>query len=337
MRIKALNIILSVSAALLFLWVAFRNIDFIELWQQISLISYYWLPFFLITLFLSHFLRAERWRLLLPIEFENTERSTLFAGVMVGYVVNNIVPRLGEISRPIYVAKKTGLNSGNLIGTVVVERIFDVVTMLVIAVIAIFWLIKDLGAFENLFGMGEWSNIYYFLFPVVIFALFFSIWVFYKLILYIDSSIEVRNPVLSKILTFGKSFSEGLISLKNVRNWPKFIFLTITIWLGYILMVYLPFYMMQMQAEFGLNFWDAIVLTVASSIGVSVPTPAGIGSYHLIIQQSLYLLYEVPLAKALTYATVVHAITFLAVFIIGPLALWWDKAITMKNSINANS
>lgn len=337
MRIKILNITLSVAAALLFLWFAFKSIDFDELWQQILLVNYYWLPFFFVILVLSHFLRAERWRLLLPEEHQNTNRSTLFAGVMLGYVVNNIVPRLGEISRPVYVSKKTGVKSGVLIGTVVIERIFDIITALFIAMIAVFWLIKDLGTLESLLGLEGWSTAYYLFFPLIIFILLLFIWIFYKLILYIDTNIESQNSLFLKIITFGRSFSEGLISLKRVKNWPLFLFLTVCIWLGYILMVYLPFYMMYMQAEFGLNFWDAVVVTVVSSVGLSIPTPAGIGSYHLLIQQGLYMLYEVPLAKGLTYATVIHAVTILAVFIVGPIALWWDKMATMKNRVEANS
>lgn len=337
MKIKILNITLSVAAALLFLWFAFKNIDFDELWQQILLVNYYWLPFFIVTLILSHYLRAERWRLLLPREHQKTERSTLFAGVMLGYAINNIVPRLGEISRPVYVSKKTGLTSGNLIGTVVSERIFDIITVLFIAMVALFWLIKDLGTLESILGLEGWSSAYYLFFPLLIFMLLFFIWIFYKLILYIENNIDIQNPFFIKILSFGRSFSEGLISLNKVKNWPLFLFLTFCIWLGYILMAYLPFYMMQMQADFGLNFWDAVVLTVVSSVGISIPTPAGIGSYHLLIQQSLFLLYEVPLTKALTFATVIHAVTIITVFLVSPIALWWDKAVTMKNSVEANS
>ncbi len=337
MRIKILNITLSVAAALLFLWFAFKSIDVDELWQQILLVDYYWLPFFIAVLVFSHFMRAERWRLLLPDEYQKTNRSTLFAGVMLGYVVNNIIPRLGEISRPVYVSKKTGLESGILIGTVVIERIFDVISMLCIAMIALFWLITDLGTLESLLGLEGWSSAYYLFIPLLIFLLLFFIWIFYKLILYIDTNIEIQNPLLLKIITFGRSFSEGLISLKKVKNWPLFLFLTCCMWLGYIFMIYLPFYMMELQTDFGLNIWDAVVLTVVSSVGVTIPTPAGIGSYHLLIQQSLHMLYEVPLAKGLTYATVIHAVTILAVFIIGPIALWWDKIVTMKNSAEANS
>tara|TARA_R100001143_G_scaffold63607_1_gene73989 strand:+ start:39859 stop:40872 length:1014 start_codon:yes stop_codon:yes gene_type:complete len=337
MRIKILNITLSVAAALLFLWFAFKSIAIDELWQQILLVNYYWLPFFIAILIFSHFIRAVRWRLLLPDQYQSTKSITLFAGVMLGYVVNNIIPRLGEISRPVYVSKKTGLKSGILIGTVVIERVFDLITMLCIAMAALFWLIKDLGTLERLLGLEGWSTAYYLFLPLLIGLLFFFIWIFYKLILYIDTNIDTQNPLLTKIITFGRSFSEGLISLKKVKNWPLFLFLTCCMWFGYILMIYIPFYMMQMQADFGLNFWDAVVLTVVSAVGVTIPTPAGIGSYHLLIQQSLYMLYEVPLAKGLTYATVIHAVTILTVFIVGPIALWWDKFVTMKKSTKANS
>jgi hypothetical protein len=97
-------------------------------------------------------------------------------------------------------------------------------------------------------------------------------------------------------------------------------------------MTYLPFYMMNMQDVYGLTFSDGIVITIVSSLGVSVPTPGAVGSYHLFIQQSLHLLYEVPLVEALTYATVTHAATIATVLLIGPLSLWWDKYYTLKNA-----
>ena len=95
-------------------------------------------------------------------------------------------------------------------------------------------------------------------------------------------------------------------------------------------MTFLPFYMMSMQARFGLYVSESIVVTVVSSIGVSIPTPAGVGSYHLFIQKTLTQLYGVPQIEALTYATVTHAVTIALVFLIGPLVLWWDKYQTMK-------
>lgn len=337
MKIKTLNILLSAGAAILFLWLALKNIDLAELWGQIIQVTFYWLPFFFIILGISHYLRAERWRLMLDEQSQKISRHTLFAGVMLGYVVNTVVPRLGEVSRPVYVARKSDTGPGNLIGTVIAERVFDVVTMLFLALVGAFWLVSDLGKVHHLLGIETWSNIYYLLIPVVIVLLFFGMWLFYKIIFYIDTNIHFRNPVLSKIITSGKSFGEGLISLKNVKNWPLFLLLTFCIWFGYILMVYLPFYMMEMQLQFGLTFPDAVILTVVSSVGVSIPTPAGIGSYHLLMQQSLWTLYDVPLTKALTYATIVHAASIISVFIIGPISLWWDKTHTLTALSNRNT
>lgn len=329
MKIRALNILVSVVIAAFFLWLAFRNIDLSELWDQIITVSYYWLPFFVITMGFSHFFRAERWRLLLP-DHQNIQRSTLFAGVMLGYVVNNVVPRLGEISRPVYVAKKGNMSAGNLVGTIVAERLFDLFIMLFLIVVTVFLLVSDISQLQQVFGVENWTSWHYAMIPLLFVALLLAIWSFYKLILLIDDKIEIQNPVLSKIISSGLSFGEGMISLKKVKNWPLFLLLTTGIWGGYIIMTYLPFFMMNMQQVFRLNLLDAVVLTVVSSIGVSVPTPAAIGSYHLFIQQSLWLLYEVPLTKALTYATVAHAVNVLFVFIIGPIALWWDKYSTLS-------
>jgi len=330
MKIRALNILISVLIAVLFLWLAFRNIDFSELWNQILTVSYYWLPFFVITMTLSHFFRAERWRLLMPGNHQKINRSTLFAGVMLGYVVNNIVPRLGEISRPVYVAKKGNISAGNLVGTIVAERLFDLFIMLFLMVVTMFLLVTDTTQLQQIFGIENWTYLHYAMIPLIFALLLLAVWVFYKLILLIDEKIEFQNPVLSKIVSSGLSFGEGMISLKKVKNWPLFLLLTSAIWGGYIIMTYLPFFMMNMQQVFGLNLLDAVVLTVVSSIGVSVPTPAAIGSYHLFVQQALWLLYEVPLTKALTYATVAHAVNVLFVFIIGPIALWWDKYSTLS-------
>src|SRR5690625_5544109 len=86
-------------------------------------VTFYWLPFVIPVLVFRHYLRAERWKLFLPDPERKVLRSTLFAGVMLGYLVNYLVPRLGELSRPVYVARKNGLSPGKLIGTIVAEQI----------------------------------------------------------------------------------------------------------------------------------------------------------------------------------------------------------------------
>lgn len=327
---RILNILVSLIVASLFIWLALRNVDTAEVWEQIRRVTYYWLPFFLVFMLSSHFLRAERWRLLLLNENRNIRRSTLFAGVMMGYFFNNLVPRLGEVTRPVYVARQHGMSSSKLIGTIVIERLFDLATMMVLILFAGLYLVTDLTGLQELFGTDSWPWYFYLIIPLLFLMTAVGIWLVRKILISLEKNEKISNPLISKIAEKSRHFSDGIVSIRHVENWPLFLLLTAGIWVGYIIMTYLPLYMMSLQDVYGLTLSDAVVLTIVSSVGVSIPTPAGIGSYHLLIQQSMWMLYNVPLVTALTYATVAHGVTVIAVFITGPLALWWDKTHTLN-------
>jgi len=331
MKKKWLQIAGSVIVAALFLWLAFRSIDLAALWNQIGQISYGWILLFIPVLLFSHYLRAERWRLLFPPKKADVFRSTLFAGVMLGYVMNNIIPRLGELSRPVYVARKETISTGNLIGTIVVERLFDLFVLGLLTVFSVFLFAGNPVVIENLFGVTTWSWFHYSIIPALFLLVALAIWIFHKGVIYLDEKGNIKNQLLSKVIERIRSFSEGITSLKKVKNWPLFILLTAGIWFGYVLMTYIPLYMLDLHSVYGITLTDAVVLTVVSSIGVSIPTPAGIGSYHLLMQQALHILFDVDLVTALTFATVLHAANVLVIFVMGPLILWWDKYYTLRN------
>lgn len=329
---RVLNLVVSIIVAALFIWLAARNVDAAEFREQFSSVTFYWLPFFIVVMITSHFLRAERWRLFLHEDVKRSvPRSTLFAGVMFGYFMNSLLPRVGEVSRPVYVAKKRGLSSGNLLGTIVLERLIDVCSMLVLMGIVAMTLTAEFDLLEQLLGIESWRWYTYMILPVILVGIVATIWLFYRVLIYIDQNKEISNPLLKRIISATRSFGEGMVSIKNIKNWPAFLLLTAGIWIGYILMMYIPFSMLSLGEVYGLSLQSAMILTVVSSIGVSIPTPAGIGSYHLLIQQSMWLLFQVPLATALTFATVAHAVTIILIFIIGPLSLWFDKYYTLKS------
>jgi uncharacterized protein (TIRG00374 family) len=331
MRNRIIKITLSLLFAVLFLWLAFKNVDFQDLINEISTVTLWWVIPFTFVMLSSHFLRAERWRLLLVSEGKSPLRSTLFAGVMLGYVMNNIFPRLGEISRPVYVARKLDMSTGNLIGTIVLERLIDLICMLLLLLFVVFYLVGDTTVLEQIFGTESWTSAHYMIIPVVLLLGVFAIWASYRLLLWIQKNKEIKNVVLVKIIQTVTTFTEGVVAIKNVKNWPLFILYTAGIWTGYAVMTWLPFTMLNLHIDFDLGVSAAVVTTAVSAVGISIPTPAAIGTYHLFIQQCLYLLFEVPLLPALTYATVTHGINILLVFITGPIILWWDKWNTLKN------
>lgn len=334
MNRRVLNVVISLIVAGLFIWLAARTVDPAEFREQFSQVSFSWLPVFIIVMLTSHFLRAERWRLLLHRDVKaDIPRPTLFAGVMFGYFMNTLVPRLGEVSRPVYVARKHGLSSGNLLGTIVLERLIDVCTMLLLMGIVALTLTREFGLLEQLLGISSWQWHTYLILPGILLTIIGLIWTFYKVLIHLDRTKKISNPLLQKIIGVSRSFGEGMVSIKNIDNWAGFLLLTAGIWAGYIFMIYIPFSMLNLGDAYGLTLQSAIVLTVVSSVGVSIPTPAGIGSYHLLMQQSMWLLYGVPLATGLTFATVAHAVTIIIILVVGPLSLWFDKYYTLKTGI----
>jgi hypothetical protein len=328
---RVLNVVVSLIVAGLFIWLAARTVDPSEFREQFSQVSFYWLPFFIIIMLTSHYLRAERWRLLLHRDIKaKIPRSTLFAGVMFGYFMNTLIPRLGEVSRPVYVARKHGLSSGNLFGTIVLERLIDVCTMFLLMGIVALTLTREFGLLEQLLGIGSWSWYTYLILPSIMLAIIGLMWAFYKTLIQLDEAKKISNPLLQRLVGVSRSFGKGLASIRNIDNWPGFLLMTAGIWLGYVCMIYIPFSMLNLGETYGLTVQSAVVLTVVSSVGISIPTPAGIGSYHLLMQQSMWLLYDIPLATGLTFATVAHAVTIILILIIGPLSLWFDKYYTLR-------
>jgi hypothetical protein len=133
-----------------------------------------------------------------------------------------------------------------------------------------------------------------------------------------------------KIKVTTRNFVEGLFAIRQLENWPLFVLYTAAIWMFYISMTYVPFFMFDFPGEFGLTYTDAVILTAVSAVGISVPTPGGIGSYHLFIKAALFAFYAIPEPMGLAFATISHAATLVVVLISSPLLLALEKYLSLK-------
>jgi hypothetical protein len=97
--------------------------------------------------------------------------------------------------------------------------------------------------------------------------------------------------------------------------------LTAGLWSSYIAMAGVPFSMLPGSGLENLGLVEALVITVVSSVGVIIPSPGGIGTYHLFVQKSLHILYGIPEIAGFTYALASHALVFLIVIFTTPIAL----------------
>ena len=335
---KVLKIGLALLLGGVFLWLAFRNVKIGEVWDLVQQINLSWVIPLALTSLASHFLRAERWKLLIEHDKKDVDRVTLVSGVMVGYLLNVVGPRLGEVTRPVYVGKREGLSSSKLMGTIVLERIIDLATMAFLMLVISVYLISDLSLLTQIFGENtvsfftEGPTIKSIL-GIVLFFLCIGVVIFVgiKIIRAIGRRVEKVQVWIDKIEDGLKMFKDGLLSAREVNRWWLFLLYTALIWVGYTFMTYIPFWMFDMQNVYDLNFLDALVITVIAAIGIAIPSPGGIGTYHYFVKQSLLVLFAVPAITGLAYATVTHAAMIAIVAFFTPIFLFVDKLRSTKS------
>ena len=323
---NSLKITAGVVVAIFFLWLALRNIEFSEVLFYMQGITYWWLiPYTVVSLF-SHYLRSERWRLLVKREQHEHQRDTLFAAVLVGYLVNYAVPRLGEISRSVYVAQKSDMSTSDVIGTVVLERVIDFACMVVMIIGVVVFILADMQTVERVFGtgtlnflawLGEWQQIGMILFLLLAGSML--LYLSYMLLNRWRKRSSLGRKIASRVQESVGKFFYGLTAIFRMKNWPAFILTTIMIWVSYAAMSYIPFFAFDLPSEYGLGFHHAWVVMIISAVGVAIPSPGGVGTYHWFVTQTLVVLYSVPAAVALAYAFVTHAVMMLLIIVVTPL------------------
>ena len=242
------------------------------------------IPVFFI-LVASHVSRAIRWKILMkPMGYSPRLVNTFFA-VMVGYLANLAVPRLGEVLKCTILGKYEKVPADKLVGTILVERAVDVVSLLIVFIIAIVSQATIIGAYAKttirnnfLSGNSEGIFIKLILLTTVLVALFFLLkFIFRK---YSDIGI------VKKINMLFRGVGAGLSSIKNLENKTAFIFHSVFIWSCYAAGTYLGFFVIPETS--GLPIAAAFPVLAFASIGMII-TPGGIGSYQWFIMGVMVL------------------------------------------------
>lgn len=302
------------------LYLALRGVDFGAVREALRTAAYGWLlPLVGVTL-LSHALRAWRWKLLLdtlPSE-DGAETSVArrvplrvaFYSVMIGYLVNLAAPRLGEVARAANVAAQTPLRFPAVFGTVVVERMLDVLTLglALLSVVALFG--DRLAGVAEVFagnaraalrGLPEvpWLIVLAGLFAVLLGGVLLA----HRFL----RRPETRRPPGGRLAGLMRAFRDGLATLLHVRRKGAVLLSTVGIWACYLLMADLPLRMLGLASAYALSLLDSWALMNVGAVGMSLPSPGGTGSFHYVTVQTLVHLFGVAESPAATYALLTHA------------------------------
>ena len=303
---------ISIILMVVFLYLTFRGTDLKTLFASMLEANYWWIFLMFLFLLASHFVRAWRWRYLLEPMKPDIGMRNLFSGVMVGYMGNNVLPRAGELMRPYTIGKLEGIPKSAAFGTIVVERIMDTVSFLII--IALIPLVYN-GPLRETF---PWLNNALMIVSLVTFLFMATIIVFVIRRDWTDKMIKLVGKILPRRLAelverLTHNFLDGFLFVKRPHNLILILIQSIVVWFFYICMMYVAFFAFDMN----LDFKAAIVIQGISSIGMALPTPGGTGSYHMFTSQPLSKLFGVSDPIALSYATVTHGFIFLGTTVIG--------------------
>jgi glycosyltransferase 2 family protein len=329
--IQTLKFLAFLFIGLLLLWIAFRNVDFKSLADGLRRARYGWLILSLLFATFAYISRARRWVLLIrPMGYIPRFKNTFFA-MMTGYLANLALPRIGEISKCVALGKKENIPVDKLIGTVVIERTIDFLSLVTIIVIMLFVDGSTLGPFliENIYNPIH----------VRISSIFGFAWIFWiilfvsgLLILYI---IYRNREKLRKIRFFAKIFdtlngiTHGLKTITAIEKKWEFIFHTVFIWLNYLLMTWVVVFTLDSTSH--LDLADGIFILVIGGLGMTAPVTSGIGAFHFIVSQGLLLVYGIRLEDGLVYAILSHESQLIYGAILGIYSFY---ALVRKNPLS---
>ncbi len=320
--ISVIKYILFLSLGLGLLWYVTKNQDLNKLVGEFKTANYYWIGLAMFFGSLAHVSRAARWNLIIKSMGYKTRLSTTFYAVMIGYFANMLVPRLGEVSRCGVLSKNTKTPFNILLGTVVAERLFDSLCLLLLIIVVIFFQFEFLKGFLNNLIFKplslRFANSYS---TLIIITVIFVVVIVALYILYKMTNKHLKKmPFYAKLKRVLLGFAEGLKAIKHIENKWAFILHTFFIWFMYFMMSYLCFF--SISATSHLHLADGFTVLVMSSLGIVAPVPGGIGAYHFIIKLTLVELFAINPSSAISYAYITHTsqcalITILGLFSFG--------------------
>jgi uncharacterized protein (TIRG00374 family) len=269
--------------------------------------------------------RGLRWIVLIDALGYKSSKINSVSAVSVGYFTNMFIPRAGEISRCTALNKVEKIPVDKLFGTILVERVLDFVFLIILFLLILILKFDLILQFFTALGLQSSGSVpssstkYYVLVAVLLFC---------GLAYYLLKKWIVTTIFYEKITEFIDGLKEGFKSIKKMKRKSFFWFHTFSIWIMYFLMTYICFQAIPETSHLSIS--DGLFLLVLGGIGMVIPTPGGVGSYHAIVMIGLSVLgvgtivlseNGDPSNPALLFPTIVHIAQTLVAIIMGSIGL----------------
>ncbi|MFI5219042.1 MAG: lysylphosphatidylglycerol synthase transmembrane domain-containing protein [Bacteroidia bacterium] len=307
------------AIGLLLLWLTFRNENPREIFDKIKQANFFYVTVSVFIGFLAFIIRAHRWNMMLePLGYFPKLINTSYA-LGIGYFANLAIPRIGEITRCGTLSKAEKIPFEKLIGTVIIERIIDVImlafVMMLVAILE-FDLLKNFIIEKIIQPMNSSANSQKDNHSLTLFIVI-GILLFILFLIFVFKSKNAK-AIREKIISIWNGTIDGLKSIFRMKKTSAYIFYTFLMWFFYFLATYVCFFAFTPTAQ--LTAKEGMFILVAGGLGMSAPVQGGIGAYHYIVSQAL-MLFGISLTDGIVFATIVHSFQTFLVILLGCISL----------------
>lgn len=300
--------LLPIALGVFLIWYSLSKLrpeDIESIQNSFATANYWWVGLSLLLGALSHLSRAYRWQFMLdPLGYHPRFWNNVMA-VLVAYLVNLIVPRAGEIARATAMTKYEDIPFEKAFGTIVSERIADVIMLLSIIGLAFFMQTELISSY--LFGDKEEGSNYTLITLVAIVAI--GVFVLWRLR-------NSKHPVIVKVQGFVLGLIQGVNSIFKMKKKWAFIFHTVFIWVMYVLMFYAVTFALPETTH--LAFGAIIVGFVVGGLSMAL-TNGGLGTYPVFVASALTL-YGIPENPSLAFGWIMWTAQTVMVLLFGGLS-----------------
>ena len=313
---------------MLLIYLVFKDADLEKMYNDLKSADYRWMILSFVMGYAAYVSRGYRWLQLLEPMGYKPKAINAINSVAITYFTNLALPRAGEVARATSLNHSEGIPVDKLFGTIVIERIIDMIFLLGLMLLTVIIRYEDLivffqTAFENQgsSATGESSNTFFY-FGITILVLI--------VVAYLLRNSIKKTSIYDKIRSFLAGISEGIKTVKHMKNKGLFIAHSFFIWIMYYFMVYVVFFAMPETSNLTLS--DGIFIMAVGSLGMVAPVPGGIGAYHGAVMLGLFLL-GIPKEIGLSFAVIVHTTQTLVAIISGPIAIFMTSIAKRNRQI----
>lgn len=310
--------IVVVALAVLLLALFLHNVDLRGVAGQILRARPEWLLLSVATMIVNLALRAWRWQYLLE-PLGNASFSNAFQATAVGFAASSVLPaRAGEVIRPYFLARREGLSATGAFATIILERLLDTLTVLLLLASYVFIFGRDLGsanplAFTAMKGLGATAA------GVSLVSLAVLFWVARDPAalgqILARLARKLPSKLAARLADVAEKFATGLGAVRRPGRLAVALALSFPLWLLISLGIWAVVEAFQLHVPFTGSFLLLSMLV----IGVAVPTPGAVGGFHEALRVGLTLFFGAPNDAAVGAAIVLHAFSILPSLLLGLL------------------